>query len=817
MGILLADLRYALRQLRRSPGFTTVALLTLAIGLGVNAAMFSLVSAALFRPIEVEEPARLVRVYTSQWERSGIPSRFFGASSLPDFADFEVALDDVFAGMTAWYQNSVAVGPDGASGLHLAAFVAGDFFGAYRPRMVLGRGLPPSPVAGGEGDSWVVIGDELWRSLFDADSAVLGRAIAIAGEPYTVVGVVASRSLAPIHDAGPELVLPISAYARLYDAAETMRGRDNRWIDIVGRLREGVSVEQAQTAVAAAGARIGAEHPTESGGRAYTVRSARTMAGFAGENAGQVRTVATLTLAVAGVVLLIVCANVANLLLARASRRSREIAVRLALGASRSRILRQLLTESLLLAMAGGALACLIAAWVADAVRLLPLPAGILPVVDARVLAYTAMLAAASVLVFGLAPSLHGRRLGAAQTIQRAGGSTITGRRSWLRTGLLVSQIALAFVLLVATGLLARTMRNMRQADPGFDVRALLVVHFAVDARQLDAAAARAAYERVLERVRAVPGVERVALATTVPLSGGGVRSSVAITGYEPAPTESMELAFNRVSPDYLETMGIPLVAGTGLSRHAERETHILINEAMARRYWGGRNPVGATVRYGDGPPLEVAGIVRDAHFSSLTSQPDPMIFRAIEIAHYTWSPALHVRASGDPLTLAASVRDAATDAAPQLTMLSVRPLAEIAESRAAPTRVAASAMGVFGALSLLLVSIGLYGVMAFLVSIRTPEIGIRMALGADRGAVRALFLREGARVVLLGVAIGTLLALAGMRVLTGTLYGVPPWDPLTYLGIAGLLAMVALFASWLPARRASAIAPTIALRTDGG
>ena len=817
MAALLSDFRYALRQLRRTPGFTLVALLTLAVGLGVNAAMFSLVNAALFRPIQVAEPDRLVRVYTSQWERSGIPSRFFGGSSLPDFHDLDAALGDVFTGMAAWYQNSVVVGSGAESPRHLAAFVAGDFFGAYRPRLMLGRGVPPSTAAAGERDSWVVISDELWRSLFDGDSAVLGRAVTIADEPFTIVGVVASGSLAPIHDSGPDLVLPMSAYARFYDAAETMRGRDNRWIDIVGRLREGVSVEQAQVAVSAAGARIGAEYPAESGGRAYTVRSARTMAGFAGENAGQVRTIATLTLAVAGVVLLIVCANVANLLLARASRRSREIAVRLALGASRLRILRQLLTESLVLALAGAALAALIAAWVADAVRLLPLPAGILPVVDTRVLGYTAVLAAVSVLVFGLAPALHGTRLGAAQTIQRAGGSTITGRRSRLRTGLLVAQIALAFVLLVATGLLGRTMRNMRQADPGFDVRELLVVHFAVDARQLDAAGARAAYDRVIERVAALPGVERVALATTVPLSGGGARSSVTVTGYEPAPSESMELAFNRISSEYFETMGIPFVAGSGLPRDAERETRIVINEAMSRRYWGGRNAVGATVRYGDGPPLEVAGIVRDAHFSSLTSRPEPMLFRAIGPAHYTWSPALHVRARRDPLDLAAEVRDAALTAAPQLTLLSVRPLAEIAASRAAPTLVAAFAMGVFGALSLVLASIGLYGVMSFLVSMRTPEIGIRMALGADRRAVIWLFLGEGARVVLLGIAIGTLLALSGMRVLTGTLYGVPPWDPPTYLGIAALLAMVALLASWLPARRATTVAPTIALRTDGG
>ena len=817
MATLLSDLRYALRQLRRTPGFTMVALLTLAVGLGVNAAMFSLVSAVLFRPVQVEEPERLVRIYTSQWERSGIPSRFFGASSLPDFEDFQVALGDVFSGMAAYEQNSLDVVAGEASVRRLVGFVGGDFFGTFRPRVVLGRGLPPSGAGASEGTSGVVIGDELWRSQLDGDPGVLGRRVTIAGEPFTIVGVVSSSSLAPMHDQGVDLLLPMSAYERLFEATQMMQGRDNRWVHVIGRLRDGVPIERAQAALTTAGARISAEHPAESGGRAYTLRSARTMIGFAGESAEQVRTIALLTLGVAGIVLLIVCANVANLLLARASRRAREIAVRLALGAARARILRQLLTESLVLALLGSMLATLIAMWVPDAVRLLPLPAGILPAVDARVLAYTVMLATIAALIFGLAPALHGTRLGAAQTIQRAGGSTITARRSRLRSGLLVSQIALAFVLLVAAGLLTRTMRNMRHADPGFDVESVLVVHLDVDARRLNATAARAAYERVLERVAAVPGVERVALATAIPLGGGGVRSSVSIAGYEPTPLESMELPFNRIAGAYLETMGMPLVAGSALPPSSERETHVLINEALARRYWSGRDPRGSTIRYGDGPSLTVAGIVRDAHFASVTSPPQPMIFRPLETSHFAWSPALHVRAAGDPLAIAAAVRTVVTDAAPELTMLSVQPLAEIAASRAAPTRVAASAMGVFGGLALLLASIGLYGVMAFLVSIRTPEVGIRMALGADRRAVVQLFLREGARVVLAGVAIGTVLALGFTRVMTGSLYGVPSWDPATYLGIATMLIAVALVASWLPARRATAIAPTIALRTEGG
>ena len=817
MPALFPDLRYAIRQLRRTPGFTVVALLTLAVGLGVNASMFSLVSAVLFRPIQVQEPERLVRLYTSEWERSGIPSRFFGSSSLPDFEDFQAALGDVFAGVAAWELATVTIGAGESTTRHLAAFVTGDFFATYAPRMVLGRGLLPPAAMGSEGALPVVLGERVWRARFDADSGVLGRSVVIAGESFTIVGVVSSASLAPLHDRGAELVLPMPAYAQLFEAAGMMQGRDNRWIDIVGRLRPGVTEAQARAAVTTAGARIAAAHPAESGGRAYTVRSARTMIGFAGGSAGEVRTISMLTLAVAGVVLLIVCANVANLLLARASRRAREIAVRLALGAGRGRIVRQLLTESLVLALFGAGLASLIALWAADAVRFLPLPAGILPVVDGRVLAFTIALASASALVFGLAPALHGTRLGAAQTIQRAGGTTITARRSRLRSGLLSAQIALAFVLLVAGGLFARTMRNMRNADPGFDLERVLIVHLGVDARRIDAATAKAAYERVLERLAAVPGVERVALGSTVPLSNDGARSSVSIAGYEPAPSESMELAYNRISPGYAETMGIPVVAGVALPRAGDGVRGVMINQAMARRYWAGRDPLGSTIRYGNGPELVVTGILRDAHYETLTRAPRPMVFRPIADGDHASSPALHVRAAGDPLALAGAVRAVVADAAPELTIITVKPLADVAAETATPTRVAASAMGVFGGLSLLLASIGLYGVMAFLVSLRTPEVGIRMALGADRRAVVSLFLREGGRVTAIGIGIGVMLALGVTRVLAGALYGVTPWDPLTYLGIASLLAAVAMAASWLPARRATAIAPTIALRSDGG
>ena len=817
MVTLLADLRYALRQLRRTPGFTAVALLTLAVGLGVNASMFSVVSAVLFRPIQVEEPERLVRVYTSEWERSGIPSRFFGASSLPDFEDLQAALTGVLSSSTAWVVSSAPVGTGAEATDRITVYVAGDFFAAYAPRMVLGRGLPAAEVMGRDGGRSVVIGDALWQARFDADSGVLGRAIMIADEPFTIVGVASSASLAPMFDQQVELVLPMSAYARVFGSDRTMRARDNRFFHIAGRMRPDVTIGQAQAALTAAGARLSADHRAESGGRAYTLRSARTMIGFAGDNADQMRALAALMLAITGVVLVIVCANVANLLLARASRRAREVAVRLALGAGRGRIVRQLFTESLLLALLGGALATLIALWATDLVRLLPLPAGVLPGVDVRVLGFTLVLAAGSALVFGLTPALHGARLGAAQTIQRAGGTTTTGSRSRLRSALLVAQMALAFVLLVAAGLLGRTLRSMRSADPGFDLQSVLIAQFGFDSRRVDAASARAAYGRVMDRVAAVPGVERLALATRVPMSGGGVRSSVTVSGYEPAPTESMELPFLRVTREYVETMGMRIVAGVSFASVADGAPRVLINQAMARRYWAGRDPLGSTIRYGDGPELVVIGVVADAYFESLTRPPEPMVFQQFGDGDIAWVPALHVRTSGDPSSMAGTVRTLIADLAPELSIGEVRRLDEIAANRAMPSRVAAIAMAIFGALALLLTSIGLYGVMAFLVSLRTPEVGIRMALGADRGAVVSLFLRDGARVALMGIGVGVLLALGVTRVLASALHGVAPWDPVTYAGIALLLAAVAVAASWIPARRASAITPTIALRTEGG
>ncbi|HUF27222.1 MAG TPA: ABC transporter permease [Gemmatimonadaceae bacterium] len=811
MDTLIHDLRYALRQLVRSPGVTIVATLTLALGIGINTAMFSLVNAVLYRPIPVEDPERLVRIYTSEWEQSGVPTRFYGTSSYPDLIDLQAALGDQFTGLAAWERARVGLARGNDVTMLGAAFVAGDFFGVYGAPVSRGRAMRADEIS--EGAAVALITEHVWRSRLDEDPDVLGRTVVLAGEPFTVIGIVPEASLAPMHDDGVDVVLPLAAYGRIFADAGLLSQRDSRWLDVVGRLRPVVSVAQAQATLTTTGERIGVEHPAESGNRRYTVRSAATLVGFAGGSAADIKAMMAATLIVAGLVLLIACANVANLMLARASRRGREIAIRLSLGAGRRRIVRQLLTESMVLAAFGGVAAVLLGLWAADALRLLPLPAGIVPAVDARVLAYTSAVALGAGILFGLAPALHGTRDALAHTIRVSGGPTVAAGTSRLRSGLLVSQIALSFVLLVAGGLLGRTIGNMRDADPGFDTRGLVVASVSVDRRRASDEEARATYQRIGERLAALPGVRGVALASAVPFVAGA-RTSIEVPGYEPAEGERMEIHVNSISRGYFEIMGWPLVRGSTLDALADGAPAVVINEAMARRYWTGRDPVGATLRVAGGPPVTVVGVARDARFGSLTDAPMPMFFRPIPPV-LRGSLALHLRTSGEPAVIATAAQRAIRDLDPSLTIASVRPLSDVLAESTQPTRVAAAAMSASGALALLLACVGLFGVMAFVVSMRTREIGIRMALGAHGSTVLCLILGDGMRLAAVGIGVGALLALGVTHVLSSALYGVTPRDPLTFAAIAALLSLVAVAASWIPARRAARVDPLVALRAE--
>ncbi len=817
MDTLAQDLRYAIRQLVRSPGFTIVALVTLVLGIGINTTAFSLVNAVLFRPLPVEEPDRLVRIYTSEWERSGIPSRFFGSSSYPDVVDLEAGLRDVVTGLAAYETARLGLAGSPDAAMLSTAFVGGDFFEVYGIRPTRGRGLQPAETSASAAGNVAVVTEGLWHTQLARDPGVLWRSITLAGEQFTIVGVVRDDVLAPLQDAGVDVILPLAAFPRIFVQPGLMEGRAERWLSVLGRLRPGTSVERAQAALATVTQRIGAEHPAESGDRRYTLQSASTLIGFAGGSAEDIRVMAVSVMAVVGLVLLIAGANLANLLLARASRRGREIAIRLSLGAGRGRVVRQLLTESLVLSLVGGVLASLLAFWAADALRLLPLPAGILPTVDARVLVFTALVAIAAGILFGLAPALRGTRTELAHVMQREGVRTIAGGRSRLRSALVAGQIALSFVLLVAGGLLGRTVVAMRDANPGFDTERVLVASIPLDRRRFDPPAARTMYDRVLERVSAIPGVERASLSSKLAFSGGRSRMSIDIPGYEPGPNESNELEVATVSPGWLGTMGIPIVRGVDLGDAPRGAPVAVINETMAQRYWPGRDALGATFRFGiggDSPPVTIVGIARDAQLDQLTSAPQPLIIRPIPEA-YGASLVLHLRTAGDPAPLAALVREEMRALDADLPLVAMRPLSEVVSARSGPTRLAASSMAAFGALALLLAAVGLYGVMSFLVAQRAPEIGIRIALGAQRGSVLRLVLGDGVRVTAIGVAIGALLALAVTRGLGGTLYGVAPWDPLTFVGIAALLGVVACAATWLPARRAAGVDPAVALRAE--
>jgi predicted permease len=824
---LLQDVRYAVRGLVRSPGFTAVTVLCLALGIGANTAVFSVLNAALIRTLPVPEPEQLVRLHTSQWSAHGVSDRLFGTSSYPDFVDLRERTSDVFAGLAAFAEYSVRVGDGGGSGGGdsepvAGLYVSGEYFPVLGVRPTLGRFLTTEDDRAQGAGSVAVLSHAFWTRRFGADSGVLGRTITVDRAPVTVVGVAGVQFKGTLMERPADIYLPMAALDALRPGSDRLRQRDSRWMDVVGRLRAGATIERAQAAVSAVGRQLGAEHPRESGNRVYTLSPAARLVGASEANAPVIPIFAGL-LTVTGLVLLIACANVANLMLARAARRGREIAVRLSLGAGRGRVVRLLLVESLLLGAAGGGAALLLTLWSAELVALLPaLPLDLTP--DARVLAFTALTSLATGVIFGLAPALRSTRPDVVAALK--GGGESGYRRSRLRGALVAAQMALSLLLLAATSLLVRNLLTLQRADPGFEADELLVVRPDVSAADYPAAREREYNATLRERVAGVPGVRATAYARSVPLGGGRARRHVEVVGYQAAPNEDTEVPFNVVGPGYFRTIGLPIVRGREFDERerppAGREsgptTAVVVNESFARHYWPGlplEGVLGKRVWSGGdrATTAEVIGVARDAKYFDADEPARPFFYLPAEQSGSTVL-ALLVRTDGDAALPAGTVREVArsADAKVPTTVLT---LAQIRWEKLAPRRVGSVFTGVFGALALLLASVGLFGVMSYVVAGRTREIGVRMALGARGRDVLWLMVREGVGIAATGAAIGLLLALAATAAASRVLYGVSLADPITFLGIPLLLTVVAALASWLPAHRAARVQPSVALRNE--
>ena len=816
----LRDVRYGLRSLRRNPAFTIAAVATLAIGIGGNTAVFSLVNAILLRPpAQVRAPGELVSVYTSDF--SGPP---YGTSSYPDVDEFRGQA--VFSGVTAFAPRPVGVGEGDELERAGMELVSADYFRVLGIEPFRGRFFLPEEGRAGVPAAVVVIGHDLWQRRFGANPAIVGEVVHLNGVAFTVIGVAPPRYLGGVNGLVIDAWVPASAGPLLGAGSDDLTNRGNRsWI-VTARLAAGTSIRQAQAAMNTLARNLAASYrdswiDVSGAGRRITLvaeRDARVPPQVRGPVLGFV----ALLMGTVALVLLVCCANVAGLMLARATRRTREMGVRLALGASRGRVTRQLLTESTLVALAGGVVGVLLAFAATRAIAAfeppLPLRVAFDLGLDQRVLLFTLGATLVTGLVFGAAPALRATRADVSSALRSDSAAThASGRRVSLQGILVVGQVAISLVLLVSALFFVRSLRSAGMIDTGFSPDNVLLFNVGPRPDLRTPVDYAVAGERIQRQLAALPGVTSVSWGMLAPLGLESSRRSIQIDGYRPAQGEDMEFHYNQVGPAYFETMRIPLVRGRGFT-DADRKGSALVamvNETFARRFWPGEDPLGKRISSGGegGQWREVVGVTRDGKYLSLTAETRPYVF--LPALQEPGGTVFHVRTSVVPASLRDAVRREVATVAPDWTVDNFRTMDEQIGVSLMPQRVAGTALSVFGGVALLLAAVGLYGVVAFSVASRAREIGVRVALGARRGDVVRLVLRQGATLVGLGVGVGLPLGWAASRLLSAFLIGRDSASVVSYALAAAVLGGIALFASWIPARRAASVHPMEALRSE--
>jgi len=797
------DVSYALRRLRQSPGFTLVALLTLALGIGATSAIFSIVNAVLLRPLPFPEAFRLVEV-AQVWK--GKPAVY----SPQNFLDVEAQAKS-FERLAAIDSTGVTLTGHGAAARLEGAEVSAAFFDVMRARPVLGRGF----VAGENepGAKVVVLGHRLWLDRFGGDAGLVGKTVQIDREPRTVVGVAPPGFSYP---EGAEVWLPMT-----YDERFRTNSRGAWYLAVVGRLAPGASVASAREEVKAIAARLEKEYPDANEGVGGTVRSLHEA------TVGDTRRALLVLLGAVGLVLLVACVNVANLLLARISGREGELALRAALGAGRGRIVRQLFTESLLLALAGGVAGILLAGVLVDALLALQ-PQGLPRLaevsVDRGVLAFAALLSLVTSMVFGALPAIRISRRAEAQSLRQGSRGILSGGRPGLRGGLVVGQIALAMVLLAGSGLLIRSFSLLRRVDPGFDARSALTFRVSLpDSAYADAARRNSFYDALEGRLRALPGVRAVGAVSGLPLTGNTFVISLTVDGRpEPPPALQPSLHVAIATAGYLRAMGIELVRGRGFGAGDDLRAPqvVLLSETAVRRHFADEDPIGKHIRLGLGghgdrkAGGEVVGVVRDVKRYSLARESPAEIY--VPYAQFPLqSMAVVLRSDVEPRSLATAAEAAVHELDAELPVARVATLEEIVARSISEPRFYVVLLGAFAATALFLAALGLFGVMSYAVAQRTRELAVRMALGARQQELRRMVLREALGFGSLGLALGLGGALLVSRTLESLLFSVSPSDPATLAAVALLLLVTTLLAGYLPARRATRIDPVVALRAD--
>lgn len=810
----LQDIRYGARVLRKKPGFTFIAVLTLGLGIGANTAIFSLVNTVLLRPLPIARPQNVVTL------NFGVPGHgVFPLLGYPEYTDYRDR-NQVLADLAAMGGATIGLSNNGINERISGSYVTGNYFSLLGVDAALGRVITPEDDRLPGAHPVVVLSYQVWQQRFGADPQIIGRDLLISGRKFTVIGVTPKGFRGTELASTSELWFPMMMKPGLEIGRGPVKGRTAP-VSTIGRLKDGVSWAQAESDLNRIAAQLGREYPQADKGQIVVLSQPGL---FGAAMRPMVLRFTAVAMGVVVLVLLLACTNLVNMLLARASERHKEIAIRLALGAGRARVLRQLLIESVLLALLGSALGLALAYSAIKFVWLkLPVLFGFTQIelqMDWRVMVFTLALSLLTGVLLGLLPGLQATRPDLIPALKNE--STFGGyRRSHLRNLLVVTQMSLSLVLLLCAGLVLRGLQRAQQIDPGFNPEQAVEVSFELDVQKYNRERGSEFQRQVLERVRSLPGLQAAALTAHAPLtSGEGGGKGVFLHGDAPkTSTQAPIVLTTAISTDYFRTMETRLLQGRDFTAHdvAQSSPVAIVNEAFARRFFPGENPIGKRLSFTGTATenwIEIVGIAQNGKYSSLAAINEPFVYLPLA-QNYESKVTLIARSAGDSYLLLAAIRKELYGLDENLTPYDARTMLKHMELPLAPARVAATALGGFGVLALLLAAIGVFGVMSYAVKQRTREIGVRIALGADAKEVVKLIVGQGVLLVGIGVGIGLGGAVLGTRLLANYLFGVSALDPVTFVGVTALLTATAFLACYVPARRATKVDPMVALRQD--